>query len=265
MDQAKLVELLNEDLELEYRSIVQYVQHIASVKGAQYQSTLDELATHVRQELDHAITLARQIDFLEGVPSTRVPDVPRALDARAPRCRPTSISKPPSCSGTASAPNKRTKRRFPMSRRPWPRSSSKPRSTRAICEPHSADPRYRDAMAEFTGTVSTHEALRALYREPSALVQAKKVARLDDTRRVHRGAPRAVSSRRRAAGRCDVSPRGGPPGFVRTLDEQRLAIPDLSGNNLLDSLTNVVANSHAGLLFVIPGRDETLRVEARPA
>ncbi len=83
MDQAKLVELLNEDLELEYRSIVQYVQHIASVKGAQYQSTLDELATHVRQELDHAITLARQIDFLEGVPSTRVPDVPRAVDARA--------------------------------------------------------------------------------------------------------------------------------------------------------------------------------------
>ena len=48
---------------------------------------------------------------------------------------------------------------------------------------------------------------------------------------------------------------------MRTLDEHRLAIPDLSGNNLLDSLTNVVANPHAGLLFVIPGRDETLRVE----
>jgi bacterioferritin len=83
MDQAKLVELLNEDLELEYRSIIQYTQHIASVKGAQYQSTLDELGTHLRQELDHAVTLARQIDFLGGVPSTRVPDVPRAVDARA--------------------------------------------------------------------------------------------------------------------------------------------------------------------------------------
>jgi bacterioferritin len=83
MDQAKLVGLLNEDLELEYRSIVQYIQHIASVKGAEYQSTLDELAQHVRQELDHAITLARQIDFLGGIPSTRVPDVPRAVDARA--------------------------------------------------------------------------------------------------------------------------------------------------------------------------------------
>ena len=48
---------------------------------------------------------------------------------------------------------------------------------------------------------------------------------------------------------------------MRTLDAQRLVIPDLSGNNLLDSLQNIVANSHAGLLFVIPGRDETLRVE----
>ncbi len=58
-----------------------------------------------------------------------------------------------------------------------------------------------------------------------------------------------------------TSHRGGPPGFVRTLDQHRLVIPDLSGNNLLDSLQNVMANAHAGLLFVIPGRDETLRVE----
>jgi PPOX class probable FMN-dependent enzyme len=64
-------------------------------------------------------------------------------------------------------------------------------------------------------------------------------------------------------GRCDVSPRGGPPGFVRTLDEHRLAVPDLSGNNILDSLTNIVANPHVGLLFVVPGRDETLRLEGR--
>jgi bacterioferritin len=83
MDQPKLVELLNEDLELEFKSIVQYVQHIASVKGAEYQSTLDELSVHLRQELDHALTLARQIDFLGGVPSTAVPTVSRATDARA--------------------------------------------------------------------------------------------------------------------------------------------------------------------------------------
>ncbi len=75
MDQNALVALLNEDLALEYKSIVQYVQHIASVKGAQYQATLDELAVHVKQELEHAQTLARQIDFLGGIPGTGVPDV----------------------------------------------------------------------------------------------------------------------------------------------------------------------------------------------
>ena len=73
MDQTKFIALLNEDLELEYQSIVQYIHHIATVKGAEYQSTLDELGVHVRQELDHALTLARQIDFLGGVPSTSVP------------------------------------------------------------------------------------------------------------------------------------------------------------------------------------------------
>jgi bacterioferritin len=82
VDREAFVELLNEDLELEYRSIVQYVQHIASVKGAEYLSTLDELALHVKQELEHALILARQIDFLGGVPSTNVPDVPSSTDAR---------------------------------------------------------------------------------------------------------------------------------------------------------------------------------------
>ncbi len=81
MDQDKFIELLNEDLELEYRSIVQYVTHIATVKGAQYQSTLDELGIHVKQELDHALTLARQVDFLGGKPATTVSGVPESSDA----------------------------------------------------------------------------------------------------------------------------------------------------------------------------------------
>jgi bacterioferritin len=83
MDRESFVEALNEDLELEFQSIVQYVQHIASIKGAEFQSTLDELQVHTRQELDHALTLARQVDFLGGVPSTKVPDVKRTTDARA--------------------------------------------------------------------------------------------------------------------------------------------------------------------------------------
>jgi PPOX class probable FMN-dependent enzyme len=64
-------------------------------------------------------------------------------------------------------------------------------------------------------------------------------------------------------GNCDVSPKGGPPGFVHVLDEQRLAIPDAPGNKLVYSLRNVVRSSRAGLLFLIPGFEETLRVNGR--
>lgn len=83
MDRDSFTAALNEDLELEYQSIIQYVQHIATVKGAEYQSTLDELAVHVRQELDHALTLARQVDFLGGVPSVVAATPPQATDARS--------------------------------------------------------------------------------------------------------------------------------------------------------------------------------------
>lgn len=65
------------------------------------------------------------------------------------------------------------------------------------------------------------------------------------------------------AGRADVSPRGDPPGFVRILDPSTLAIPDRPGNNRLDSLSNILANPMVGLLFVIPGFDDTLRVNGR--
>ena len=66
-------------------------------------------------------------------------------------------------------------------------------------------------------------------------------------------------------GRADVSPRGDPVGFVKILDERTLAIPDRPGNNRLDSLANILANPSVGLLFIIPGFDDTLRVngEAR--
>ena len=63
-----------------------------------------------------------------------------------------------------------------------------------------------------------------------------------------------------AEGRCDVTPRGGPAGFVSVLDERRLAIPDATGNRRLDTLTNIVETGQAGLIFVFGGRDTTLRV-----
>jgi PPOX class probable FMN-dependent enzyme len=66
-----------------------------------------------------------------------------------------------------------------------------------------------------------------------------------------------------ADGRMDVTPRGGPPGFVTVLDERRLALPDATGNRRLDTLENVVATGRIGLIFVIPGRDTTLRVNGR--
>jgi PPOX class probable FMN-dependent enzyme len=116
----------------------------------------------------------------------------------------------------------------------------------------------------FSDLVTTTDALRSLYRDASEVVQRKKIDHLDDgCRRVIAVSPLVLVGTAAADGRCDVSPRGGPPGFVQVLDEHRLAIPDLSGNNLLDSITNVLENPHIGLLFVQPGRDETLRVEGR--
>ena len=81
MNRTEFLKLLNEDLESEYRSIVQYIQHVSSIKGAQYQNIIDEMRTHLNQELDHALILAQQIDFLGGTPSTNVADFPTIDDA----------------------------------------------------------------------------------------------------------------------------------------------------------------------------------------
>ena len=64
-------------------------------------------------------------------------------------------------------------------------------------------------------------------------------------------------------GRCDVSPKGDAPGFVRVLDDTTLAIPDLPGNNRLDTLSNFLENPEIALLFLVPGMNETLRVNGR--
>ena len=61
-------------------------------------------------------------------------------------------------------------------------------------------------------------------------------------------------------GKADVSPRGDPAGFVRVLDDRTLAIPDRPGNNRLDTLANIVVNPNVGILFMVPGFDDTLRV-----
>jgi uncharacterized protein len=119
-------------------------------------------------------------------------------------------------------------------------------------------------VAPFADTIATLEELRELYRQPSELVRKKKIAVLDaGCRAVIERTPLVMVATSRPGGGCEVSPRGGPPGFVQVIDEHRLAIPDLSGNNLVDSITNIVLNPHVGLLFVLPGREETLRVNGR--
>lgn len=110
--------------------------------------------------------------------------------------------------------------------------------------------------------ITSVEQLRTLYRAPSERVAAKKTAEIDDqTRRVIETAPFFLLATADATGACDVSPRGGPSGQLRVLDDQRVAFPDLSGNNLLDSLENLVSNPQAGLLVITPGSDDTLRID----
>lgn len=116
----------------------------------------------------------------------------------------------------------------------------------------------------FGQVITSLAELRTVYRDPSAGVQAKVVGALDElaTEFIARS-PFVLLATADGEGRCDVSPRGGPAGFVKVLDGNRLVLPDLNGNNLLDSMQNVVANAQAGLLFLVPGRDETLRVNGK--
>jgi len=109
--------------------------------------------------------------------------------------------------------------------------------------------------------VSTREQLRALYREPSRLVKEKERPVIDAaTREFIVGCPFLLLGTVGADGTADVSPRGGPPGFVQVLDETHIAIADLSGNNRLDTLENIVSNGEVGILFVMPGHGETVRL-----
>jgi PPOX class probable FMN-dependent enzyme len=106
--------------------------------------------------------------------------------------------------------------------------------------------------------------LRGLYPEPGERSIKKQLDALDDhCRRFLELSPLCVVATSDAEGRCDASPRGGTPGFVQWGDERTLWLPDSTGNHRLDSLTNIIATGGIGLLFLIPGVDETLRVNGR--
>ena len=111
-------------------------------------------------------------------------------------------------------------------------------------------------------SIDTLDDLLALYPEPSERVRTKKRDRLDDgLRTVIALSPFVLLATADADGRCDVSPRGGPPGFMTVLDDHHVALPDLNGNHLVDSLRNIVANPRAGLLVLVPGQHETVRID----
>ncbi len=116
----------------------------------------------------------------------------------------------------------------------------------------------------FPNTIESLEQLRLLYRQPSALVSAKKRPELDEaSARFVATSPFLLIGTASPSGQIEVSPRGGPPGWVKVLDNKRVLIPDLNGNNLIDSMTNILSNPYVGLIFVHPGKDETLRVNGR--
>ncbi len=99
------------------------------------------------------------------------------------------------------------------------------------------------------------------YRTAPQLVWDKEVDHLDRHCRAFIGlSPWATLATADADGFPDVSPRGGEPGFVRVLDDRRLALPDRPGNNRIDSLRKVLVNPKVALMFVVPGIEETLRV-----
>jgi PPOX class probable FMN-dependent enzyme len=112
--------------------------------------------------------------------------------------------------------------------------------------------------------VTDQEALRRVYELPGEAAVRKQMTELtEQTRQLIACSSLVLVASVDAEGNCDVSPRGGPAGFVAVLDSRTVAIPDATGNKRLDTLQNVIATGRAGLLFIIPGRTTTLRVNGR--
>jgi uncharacterized protein len=114
--------------------------------------------------------------------------------------------------------------------------------------------------------ITTVEQLRELYAPPQERSVRKEVDHLDEhCRRFISLSPFVLVASADATGACDVSPKGGPAGFVQVLDDHRLLIPDATGNRRLDSFQNMLDNPQVGLLFLTPGLGETLRANGHVA
>ncbi|MEO1654226.1 MAG: MSMEG_1061 family FMN-dependent PPOX-type flavoprotein, partial [Bacteroidota bacterium] len=112
--------------------------------------------------------------------------------------------------------------------------------------------------------IKSTEELRAIYGHPKGRAVQKSLTKLDaHCQHFIQLSPFLVMSSASQEGRLDASPRGGKPGFVQVLDAQTLLLPDAKGNKRLDSLFNIVETGQLGLLFFLPGVDETLRINGK--
>jgi PPOX class probable FMN-dependent enzyme len=131
----------------------------------------------------------------------------------------------------------------------------------ASSPPPGADIIHVVTTDPFALALQSTEDLRALYPPPLATTADKEADRLNELcQALIACAPLVFVASVDADGSCDVSPRGGQPGFATVLDERHVALPDATGNRRLDTLRNVVATRRAGLIFVVPGRGQTLRI-----
>ncbi|MEU4473841.1 pyridoxamine 5'-phosphate oxidase family protein [Micromonospora sp. NPDC023888] len=115
-----------------------------------------------------------------------------------------------------------------------------------------------------TVEITSHEELRDLLGVPNARAANKERRRLHERDREWLGAsPFCLLATAGADGSCDVSPKGDPAGFALVLDDTTIALPERPGNRRADGYRNILDNPHVGLLFLIPGRTDTLRINGR--
>ena len=121
-----------------------------------------------------------------------------------------------------------------------------------------------DLSSRFTEVVTSEEQFRAVLGNPSSLVLRKEIPALDSHARAFiERSPFVLLGTSDAEGSMDISPKGDPPGFVRVLDDKTLAIPDRLGNRRADTFKNLLSNDRIGLIFLVPGKQETLRISGR--
>ena len=112
--------------------------------------------------------------------------------------------------------------------------------------------------------IETQDALRARFGEPNPATRKKVFDRLDEQMTAYlKRSPLCLLSTSDSDGTLEVSPKGDGPGFTIAENERTLLIPDRKGNKLLFGLQNLLTNPHVGLIFLLPGTDETLRVSGR--